>query len=68
MLNWRRWEQANPEGHDMLKAAKFSLAGCALSAVLLGVVVVAAVNAPTSKPAAHEAGNGWNTIVFKNPH
>jgi hypothetical protein len=54
----------------MLKAAKFSLAGCALSAVLLGGVVVAAINAPTSKEPVqvHVTGSGWNTIVFKNPH
>jgi hypothetical protein len=43
---------------------KLSLA-CALSTLLVAIVVANAVALPTKKPAQ---ATGWVTTVFKNPH
>ena len=43
---------------------KFSLA-CALSTLLVAIVVANAVALPTKKPAQ---ATGWVTTVFENPH
>jgi hypothetical protein len=46
-------------------AIRLSLA-CALSTVLLGIVVANAIN--DAKPAMTAEPERWVTIVFKNPH
>lgn len=50
-----------------MRAVMVSLAVCAVSTLLVGIVVADAVYAP--RPAqAEPAASGWTTIVFKNPH
>ena len=44
-----------------------SLAVCAVSTVLVGLIVADAVYAPMPTP-AEPAASGWTTTVFKNPH
>ena len=44
-----------------------SLAVCAVSTVLVGIIVADAVYAPMPIP-AEPAATGWTTTVFKNPH
>ena len=52
-----------------MRAVKFSLTACALTTMLLGIVVANAISAPTA-PAPENPVHveGWTTIVFKNPH
>ena len=49
-----------------MRAVKFSLTACALTTVLLGIVVANAVTAPAPKTPVQL--DGWTTTVFKNPH
>ena len=54
MINsWGRQTSAPKEGY--MRAVKFSLTACALTTLLLGVVIA-------------NAADGWTTTVFKNPH
>jgi len=52
-----------------MRAVIVSLAICALSTVIVGIVIADAVSMPMPQPAraAQESG-GWTTVVFKNPH
>jgi hypothetical protein len=58
---------ASGEGH--MRVVIVSLAICALSTVIVGIVIADAVSLPMHQPApvAQESG-GWTTVVFKNPH
>ena len=61
MINCRSQQISAPkEGY--MRADKFSLTACALTTMLLGVVVTA----PAPKKPVHV--DGWTTTVFKNPH
>ena len=65
MINsWGRQTSAPKEGY--MRAAKFSLTACALTTLLLGVVIANAISAPALKTPVH--ADGWTTTVFKNPH
>ena len=49
-----------------MRAVVLSLAVCAVSTVLVGLVIVDAIYVPIPAPAPQESG--WVTTVFKNPH
>ena len=51
-----------------MRAVKFSLTACALTTMLLGIVVANAITAPTRAPKSPVHIERWTTTVFKNPH
>ena len=52
-----------------MRAVIVSLAICAVSTVVVGIVIADAVSAPMPQQQSRAAqSSGWTTTVFKNPH
>jgi hypothetical protein len=59
-------QQISAPKEGYMRAVKFSLTACALTTMLLGVVVANAITTPAPKKPVHV--DRWTTTVFKNPH
>ncbi len=51
-----------------MRAVIVSLAICAVSTVIVGIVIADAVGAPMPQHSQAPQASGWTTTVFKNPH